>query len=307
MSRIGKQPIAIPSGVEVARRRGNVVTVKGPRGSLEQRHPPGHARSCIDDGDARVERPDDERLQPRAARLTRSLLANMVDGRHEGLREAAGDRRRRLPRRAQGQATSRCGRLLAPGARAPPGRHRVRGARARPGRRSAATTSSWSGEVAAEHPQDPQARAVQGQGHPLRGRVRAQEGRQGREGRLPDGCQDEARGPAASPRACPQEGRAAGRRPRLAVFRSNRHIYAQLIDDRQATHDGGGLRRRDRRAGRQAPTERAKAVGELLATRAKDAGIDTRRCSTAAGVSTTGASPRSPTEPARPDCRSERR
>ena len=61
-------------------------------------------------------------------------------------------------------------------------------------------------------------------------------------------------------------------RPRLAVYRSNRHIYAQLIDDTRAVtvaqasdaevKGGGG------------PTERAKKVGELLAGRAKDAGVD---------------------------------
>jgi large subunit ribosomal protein L18 len=59
-------------------------------------------------------------------------------------------------------------------------------------------------------------------------------------------------------------------RPRLAVYRSNRHIYAQLIDDTRAVTlaqasdaevKGGG------------PTERAKKVGELLAGRAKDAGV----------------------------------
>jgi len=49
-------------------------------------------------------------------------------------------------------------------------------------------------------------------------------------------------------------------RPRLAVYRSNRHIYAQLIDDVQA-------------ATLVSPTVRAKAVGELIADRAKEAGI----------------------------------
>src|SRR5262245_4277189 len=62
-------------------------------------------------------------------------------------------------------------------------------------------------------------------------------------------------------------------RPRLAVYRSNRHIYAQLVDDDAARTlvsasdrelDGGG-------DGKTAP---AKAVGELLAERAKSAGIE---------------------------------
>ena len=61
-------------------------------------------------------------------------------------------------------------------------------------------------------------------------------------------------------------------RPRLAVFRSNRHIYAQLIDDRAARTLAAAS---DAEVKADNPTERAKAVGALLATRAKDAGIDT--------------------------------
>ena len=61
-------------------------------------------------------------------------------------------------------------------------------------------------------------------------------------------------------------------RPRLAVYRSNRHIYAQLIDDRGATTLVAAS---DAEVTGTNPTERAKAVGELLASRAKDAGIDT--------------------------------
>jgi len=61
-------------------------------------------------------------------------------------------------------------------------------------------------------------------------------------------------------------------RPRLAVFRSSRHIYAQLIDDRAARTLAAAS---DAEVKADNPTERAKAVGALLATRAKDAGIDT--------------------------------
>ena len=60
-------------------------------------------------------------------------------------------------------------------------------------------------------------------------------------------------------------------RPRLAVFRSNRHIYAQLIDDVNAVTVAQAS---DTEVKGKGPTERAKAVGELIATRAKDAGID---------------------------------
>ena len=83
MSRIGKQPIALPGGVEVAVGGDNVVTVKGPRGSLTQTM---HAnmRIVVEDGTARVERPDDEGFNRSLHGLTRSLLANMVVGVTDG-------------------------------------------------------------------------------------------------------------------------------------------------------------------------------------------------------------------------------
>ena len=60
-------------------------------------------------------------------------------------------------------------------------------------------------------------------------------------------------------------------RPRLAVYRSNRHIYAQLIDDRKASTIAQAS---DREVSVEGKTARAKAVGELIAQRAKDAGIE---------------------------------
>ena len=79
MSRIGKQPIELPSGVQVDIADGNVVTVKGPRGSLTQTM---HADMLIalDDGTLTVQRPDNEGFHRSLHGLTRSLLANMVDG-----------------------------------------------------------------------------------------------------------------------------------------------------------------------------------------------------------------------------------
>ena len=60
-------------------------------------------------------------------------------------------------------------------------------------------------------------------------------------------------------------------RPRLAVFRSNRHIYAQLIDD----HAGSTLVAASTLADAKGdPTARAKSVGEEIATKAKAAGIE---------------------------------
>jgi len=75
-------------------------------------------------------------------------------------------------------------------------------------------------------------------------------------------------------------------RPRLAVYRSNRHIYAQLVDDdaartliaasdRDVRMGGAGKVSGAGKAGGDGKTAPAKAVGELLAERAKAAGIDT--------------------------------
>ena len=60
--------------------------------------------------------------------------------------------------------------------------------------------------------------------------------------------------------------------PRLAVYRSNRHVYAQLIDD-VAAHTLASASDSEVKADGD-KTARAKAVGELLAQRAKEAGID---------------------------------
>jgi large subunit ribosomal protein L6 len=79
MSRIGKQPIEIPGGVEVTIAADNVVTVKGPRGTLTQTMHPD-MRILSEGGEVRVERPDDEGLHRSLHGLTRSLVANMVAG-----------------------------------------------------------------------------------------------------------------------------------------------------------------------------------------------------------------------------------
>jgi large subunit ribosomal protein L6 len=78
MSRIGRQPITIPAGVDVTV-DGSHVGVKGPRGSLERDlHP--DMRVVLEDGMVRVERPSDERLHRSLHGLTRTLVANMVEG-----------------------------------------------------------------------------------------------------------------------------------------------------------------------------------------------------------------------------------
>ena len=85
MSRVGKAPIAVPSGVEVSI-AGRHVTVKGPKGTLEH-DLPGAISVRQADGELLVERADDERENRALHGLTRSLLNNMVVGVTEGFRK----------------------------------------------------------------------------------------------------------------------------------------------------------------------------------------------------------------------------
>ncbi len=78
MSRIGKNPIPVPAGVDVTL-DGRVVRVKGPQGSLE-RQLPGEITVRQDDSALLVERPNDERQNRALHGLTRSLVNNMVQG-----------------------------------------------------------------------------------------------------------------------------------------------------------------------------------------------------------------------------------
>src|SRR5262245_34638964 len=78
MSRIGRQPIDIPTGVEVTI-EGSTVTVKGPKGTLSQTVSP-EMLLAMDDGVLTVSRPSDERQHRSLHGLTRTLIANMVAG-----------------------------------------------------------------------------------------------------------------------------------------------------------------------------------------------------------------------------------
>lgn len=79
MSRIGKLPIAIPSGVEVKIGEGNFVSVKGPKGSLEQKLSEEMIIS-IEDNEIIVKRPSDLKKHRSLHGLTRTLVNNMVEG-----------------------------------------------------------------------------------------------------------------------------------------------------------------------------------------------------------------------------------
>lgn len=78
MSRIGKAPIKIPAGVDV-KINGNVVTVKGPKGELTREISPDMTVK-LENGALLVTRPSDERDHKALHGLTRTLIANMVEG-----------------------------------------------------------------------------------------------------------------------------------------------------------------------------------------------------------------------------------
>jgi large subunit ribosomal protein L6 len=78
VSRIGRQPVAVPSGVQITI-DGTLVTVQGPRGTLSQAVP-ADMQISIDDGTLTVTRPTDGREHRSLHGLTRSLIANMVEG-----------------------------------------------------------------------------------------------------------------------------------------------------------------------------------------------------------------------------------
>jgi large subunit ribosomal protein L6 len=87
MSRIGRLPIPVPAGVEVTL-DGQLVTVKGPKGTLSHLIAAPITIARNDDGTLVVVRPDDQRESRSLHGLTRSLVANMVTGVTEGYSKA---------------------------------------------------------------------------------------------------------------------------------------------------------------------------------------------------------------------------
>ena len=86
MSRIGKLPIPVPSGVDVSI-DGATVVVKGPKGTLTHQVVEPITVERGDDGTIQVARPNDERRAKERHGLTRTLVANMVDGVTAGYRK----------------------------------------------------------------------------------------------------------------------------------------------------------------------------------------------------------------------------
>ena len=85
MSRIGKKPVPVPNGVTVTV-NGPAITVKGPKGELSRKlHPDMQVK--VENGTVTVDRPTDEDRHRALHGLTRSLIANMVEGVTQGYRK----------------------------------------------------------------------------------------------------------------------------------------------------------------------------------------------------------------------------
>ncbi len=174
MSRIGKQPIAVPAGVTVAIEPERV-TVNGPKGELTERI---HRDITVaQDGDQIVVTRPTDRGEHRALHgLTRTLVANMVQGVTDGFEK-------RLEIQGVGYRAQLRGRdlELALGYSHPvsikaPDGIEFEVPAADPDRRPRRLQAAGRRDRRAD-PQAAQARALQGQGDPLRGRVRRPEGR----------------------------------------------------------------------------------------------------------------------------------
>lgn len=83
MSRVGRNPIPVPSGVTINVDKGNLVTVKGPKGTLEQKLNP-EMELVEENGEIIVKRPSDSREHRAQHGLARALLNNMVVGVTDG-------------------------------------------------------------------------------------------------------------------------------------------------------------------------------------------------------------------------------
>ncbi len=86
MSRIGRAPITVPAGVEINIADNNVVTVKGPKGTLTQQFSANMA-IALDNGVLTVSRPNDLKENRALHGLTRTLINNMIVGVTEGFKK----------------------------------------------------------------------------------------------------------------------------------------------------------------------------------------------------------------------------
>ena len=157
MSRIGRKPVTVPANVKVSI-ADSTIQVEGPKGKLSFSPSRVDRRRSYDEAGKQVlvTRADDERENRALHGLTRSLIANMVEGVTDRLHQEARDRRRRLSGPAEeGEHRRPPGRLRQPGRAGSPGR-RQRGRprpdahhdHRRPTSRPSASSPPWSARSA---------------------------------------------------------------------------------------------------------------------------------------------------------------
>ena len=225
MSRIGKKPVAIPSGVTV-NVQGSKVSVKGPKGELSRELPP-FITAKVNNGQVEVACGREDKESKAIFGTTRSLIANMVrasqgyskDLEIQGVGFRANLQGKKLvlslgyshPDRIHGS-----GRHYAEGG----GRHGAQ-------RQRSGQAAGGSGQRA-----DPgllPAGALQGQGRPVQGRTRAPESRQ--DGGLIMKLRTRTDYRTRRHLRVRQKVKGTAERPRMSVFVSNKHMYVQFIDD----------------------------------------------------------------------------
>ncbi len=308
MSRIGKQPVVVPAGVKVRVADGKV-NVEGPKGKLELAYHRNMKVEFDESGKVvKVARPDDDRTNRALHGLTRSLIANMVQGVTKGFEkrlviEGIGYQVR-MDKKAvvltvgfanaialtppdgvtvaltdpthivvTGADKQKVGQFAA----------EIRAA-SRPSRTRARACATTTNRYAARKASP--SRAV---GDDRLAAVRRTAVCEPRLNKMTHGRQSwvaeagshgpskgEAAAAAAATAACPARITGTAERPRLTVFRSNKHIYAQLIDDAQgvtlAAASSLAIKEGDK-ASYGGSVKGAVVVGKKIAEEAKAKGI----------------------------------
>ena len=83
MSRVGNLPISLPKGIDISFTKGNLVTVKGPKGSLNEQIDPD-IKIKLEDGEMTFTRPTDQNRHKALHGLSRALISNMIQGVTDG-------------------------------------------------------------------------------------------------------------------------------------------------------------------------------------------------------------------------------